>query len=253
MANRLTKFILLTICLLSFLPAGAYDLCIDNIYYNKIADGQVEVTSGDSKYSGDISIPKKFVSEGVPYKVTAIGDNAFDGCTSLSSISIPNSVTSIGAFAFNRCTAISSMILPNSVTAICSYAFAYCRSLSSISIPSSVTIIDNNPFLGCNNIQFTIDQNSEGFQVINGSLYDKGVTRLITAVIPSKGGVEIPNTVEIIGNYAFADCTSLTMISIPNSVTSIGDYAFNRCTALNSVSLTNSVTSIGGFAFYGCN
>ncbi|MBR7028032.1 MAG: leucine-rich repeat domain-containing protein, partial [Bacteroidaceae bacterium] len=55
-----------------------------------------------------------------------------------------------------------------------------------------------------------------------------------------------------IGNYALADCTSLTSITIPSSVTSIGVSAFHGCTGLTSVTIGNSVTSIGNYAFYYC-
>ena len=39
----------------------------------------------------------------IPDSVTEIGENAFDGCTSLQSIDIPNSVTKIGYDAFVDC------------------------------------------------------------------------------------------------------------------------------------------------------
>lgn len=62
----------------------------------------------------------------------------------------------------------------------------------------------------------------------------------------------IPNTIDSIGTWAFARCSSLTNMTIPNDVTSIGDSAFSGCTSLKSVTIPNSVTSIGREAFYGC-
>ena len=76
------------------------------------------------------------------------------------------------------------------------------------------------------------------------------------------GSVVIPSTVTYnnrtlkvtsIGDYAFADCSSLTEVTIPNSVTNIGDYAFSDCSSLTSVTIGNSVTSIGNYAFLGCS
>ena len=52
--------------------------------------------------------------------------------------------------------------------------------------------------------------------------------RMITAVVIEDG-------ITVIGNYAFAKCTSLTSVTIPDSVTSIGNYAFAKCTSLTSV------------------
>ena len=58
--------------------------------------------------------------------VEAIGDEAFWGCSGLTSITIPNSVTSIGNYAFSGCSGLTSITIPNSVTSIGNYAFSGC-------------------------------------------------------------------------------------------------------------------------------
>ena len=65
--------------------------------------------------------------------------------------------------------------------------------------------------------------------------------------------VMIPNSVTSIGGAAFYDCSKLTSVTIGNSVTSIGRSAFVGCSSLTSIMIPNSVTSIGSWAFYGCS
>ena len=58
---------------------------------------------------------------------------------------------------------------------------------------------------------------------------------------------------DVIGDYAFKNCSGLTSLTLPSSVTRIGDYAFYNCSGLTSLTLPSSVTSIGEFAFRYCS
>ncbi len=84
--------------------------------------------------------------------VTAIGNSAFSGCSTLTSITIPDSVTSIGIYAFNGCSSLTSITIPDGVTSIGNRAFEYCSSLASITIPDGVTSISYQAFIGCSSL-----------------------------------------------------------------------------------------------------
>lgn len=68
----------------------------------------------------------------IPNTVTTIGDGAFRGCTTLTSVTIPTSVTRIDWWAFSGCTGLTTLTLPGSVTNLGNYAFAFCGNLTEI-------------------------------------------------------------------------------------------------------------------------
>ena len=201
-------------------------------------DGYSVTRIGDRAFLGCSSL----TSITIPDSVTFISDCAFSDCSSLTSITIPNSVTSIGGYAFENCSSLTSITISNSVTSIGVYAFENCSSLTSIIIPNSVTSIGVAAFSGCSSLTSITIPNSVTSIDSSAFYYCSKLT-----------SITIPNSVTRIGDWAFYGCSSLTSITIPDSVTSIGESAFEYCSSLTSITIPNSVTSIDVGAFAGCN
>ena len=171
-----------------------------------------------------------------------IGNQAFDGCSSLTSLTLPSSVTSIGSSAFSGCSGLTSLTLPSSVTSIEWSAFSGCSGLTSLTLPSSVTSIGGSAFSGCSGLtSLTLPSSVTeiGWYAFSGC---SGLTSLT-----------LPSSVSSIGSFAFSGCSGLTSLTLPSCVTSIGESAFRGCSSLASLTLPSSVTSIGKSAFEGCS
>ena len=287
-------FLLIAACMAIIPTALAYDFSYTyqgkTLFFNILSSNTVKVTSENHDFpyyttypTGDLVIPATVTYNDVTYNVTSIGNNAFQNCTGLTSVTIPNGVTSIGPNAFEYCTGLTSVTIPNGVTLIGAHAFECCTDLTSVTIPNSVTSIGYDAFQNCTGLTSVTIPNSVttigydaflnvrhieyygsatgspwGAYSMNGVIdgdfvyYDESRTKLI-AYLGTAMEVTIPNGVTSIGNRAFYRCSSLTSVTIPDGVTRIGYDAFQNCTGLTSVTIPNSVTTIGSSAFYGCS
>ena len=210
--------------------------------------------------------------------VTGIGSYAFDGCTSITSVTIPSSVTSIGESAFNNCTSLTSVAIPSSVRMSGKDAFKGCTSLNDVYITDVAAFLkiyfednDSNPFNYANNLYLNNELVTDliipsGVTSICDYAFE-GCTSFTSVVIPgsvnsigaeafsycsSITNVIIESGVKSIGNDAFSKCTSLTNVNIRDGVTSIDEGAFSYCTSLTSIAIPSSVMFIYRWAFYNC-
>lgn len=185
----------------------------------------------DENTTGFVTIPSVVKD----FTVTRIYERAFSECKTVTGFSVPNSVICIDCRAFRHCEGLKNFTIPNSVTSIGESAFAYCRNLTSITIPTSVTNIEEWTFGECTSLaSITL---YPGLKTIGPAAFRNCAISTLT----------IPNSVEVIDNYAFTNCANLETIIIPNSVLTIGQGAFSDCTKLTNVSIPNSIITLGGF------
>ncbi len=127
----------------------AYDFVVDGIYYsvNSMETLEVEVVSGDNKYSGNIIIPEVVSFRDKEFKVVGIGVKAFNGCN-ITSVKIPNGVWYVESWSFQNCRSLKSIELPSSLKGIGKSAFKN-SGLTEIVIPNKVTQILDSAFVNC--------------------------------------------------------------------------------------------------------
>ena len=199
----------------------------------------------------------------IPTGVTAIGDMAFYGNSTLTSVVIPKGVKAIEARAFLSCPNLASVVIPDGVESIGQNAFSDCAELVSVTIPDSVVALDT-AFSDCGKLSYTeyengkylgnhlidaIDSSATSFTVKAGTITVAGSAFDYFSELTT---VSLPDGLKGIGVCAFEYCEKLESIALPSTVKFIGQNAFERCSALISVNIPDGVEAIGRDTFNGC-
>jgi len=246
------------------------------------------VTSiGTSAFQGCSSLDPLVLSE----SLTTIGMYAFQDCISLKSITIPKNVTSIGDRILGGCSSLTaiyvdddnttysdddgilfnksqtqiivypvnkageSYTVPDGVTALGTRAFRNCSHLRTINIPATVTSIPGDyTFSYATSLEaINVDPENPNFSSIDGVLYNKDKTRLISyPVAKSDKTFTIPATVTTFPAYVFQYCNNLETVTLGSQITSINGYAFYGCTSLKTVNIQGNINNINSYTFYEC-
>jgi hypothetical protein len=148
--------------------------------------GTVEYNKPANSAGTSVNIPATIQIGGKTYKVTAIGEGAFENDKTITRVTIGSNVTTIGKKAFSGCIKLKTVTIGKNVTTIGDKAFAKCIFLTKIIIPAKVTKIGKNAFSGCKKLKTIIIKSKK--------LTKKSVAKNAFKGISSKTTIKVPKS-----------------------------------------------------------
>ena len=197
-------------------------------------------TIGDRAFYGATSLTSLSLGEGV----TSIGDKAFEACTSLSSLNIESGITSIGTDALAECTALCEVNIKYAPTALSlpsSLLGSNTQSLERLTLCREVTYGKTSPFSG-----------QQSLKVFSTNEQLKSIPAGLLADCPALTDITLTDGLTAIGEGAFTNCDALTSVSLPQTVGSMGRGVFSSCEKLSSITLPRDLREVPAYAFAGC-
>ena len=249
--------------------------------YNNLFDGCTGITS--------ISLPETLQSINgyafrncsklseivVPEGVTTVGEHCFENCISLTSVSLPTTLKVLENHLFNNCNKLESFVFQPTMDTVEEHCFDQCLSLknlrfddgtSTITFSTVVSMFGDSPlenmYVG-RNIDYTLIEGKENeapfynrSTLTNVTISDKGrVTYLKpyfiygASTLPS---INVPDNVQEIGMYAFAECSSLEEAVLSKNLSLIDEGLFDQDIALKSLIIPGAVNAVNQYALRGC-
>ena len=210
--------------------------------------------------------------------VKEIENNAFAGCSLITSVTIPDSITEIGEYAFRECSGLTSITLSNSLTSIDIGAFFKCSSITAITIPASVTSIGMGAFVDCDELVYFKFKGNCIEEPLGGMVFGKPEPKKLTSLhiddnttgwgtkwcyVPIvKDDSRLVYTLSDDGTYYSVKAKDTTISDsvviasmydggIPVKV--IENNAFAGCSLITSITIPDSITGIEKYAFLDCS
>ena len=250
---------------LQIIKSGAFSGCAR--LEGALPEGVSEKYSSAS--GAKVMLPNEKAVLEIPGTVTAIEDSAFASCYSadetlqadgekepsdykigIKAVHIAGNPagTTIGASAFAGCQNLTKLTLGEGVTGLGDSALKDTR-LEEITIPSTFETgtAKNSPFTSGENSTLRKVTFADGIQVIP-QYFLSNITTLTK--------IEIPASVQKIGDHAFADCSNLKTVTFKeqdaSKLTTIDTSAFEGCSLMKLSKLPEGVTTINASAFKDC-
>lgn len=188
----------------------------------------------------------------LPETTRSIEREAFVGCKSLRSMTLGDKERLIGEFAFADCESLEEIVLPDSLRVIERGMFSDCKMLRSITLGSGTRKIDKLAFSGCKALRDVTlpdsasDEMLSVFQgkklrltptasprlrFVDGVVFSSDGKTLLSCPSDKSGEYVVPESVEVIENYAFSGCNLLTSVTLPAGLQTIDNNAFSDCGA----------------------
>lgn len=222
------------------LPEGDYKLrvkaCGDGKDYKDSAWSKSVSFSQDA----DSGLTFRFLNNNSEAEVVGLGSATGKVVIPATYRGIP--VTKIGDCAFSGKSRLTGIEMSDGIVSVGASAFYNCTFLEEIVFSSNLEQIGDKAFQSCRLLA--------GDLAIPDSV--EAIGNNAFAYCTSMTNVKLGKNLRTIGINAFAYCGELLSVQFPDSVEAIGDSAFFSCKKLNSVKFGNGLESIGEFAFASC-
>ena len=209
-------------------------------------------------------------------KIVTIGRSAFANCTALENITIGESAVEVSKYAFYNCISLkkAEFLKANTVISDNALCGALNVTIHGFEVSTAKDYYENNKsttkffrifgvgevFKKSNGITYRIISKT-AVQVGNGedSLQPDISSKTSVTVNETVSNANVTYTVTKVGDKAFQNCTNLQYVNLPDSMLVIGNYAFDGCNNLFRTTLFNTntyptkVTGIGNYAYRGCS
>lgn len=219
--------------------------------------------------NGELTVPATMDG----YRVWGIDENAFQNDKFIKRVVLQEGIESIGVAAFEGCSSLESITFPNSITEIYQGAFYGTPWLENemaaasdglvivnhilidgrmaegqVIVPADVVRIAPYAFFGIEQENgLTCGAHIESVLFKNP---DTEIGVFAFYVCKELTSVTLPENISVIDKSAFRACYSLHSIEIPDTVTEINNNAFNACTSLTEVTMSENIDYIGSGAFW---
>jgi uncharacterized repeat protein (TIGR02543 family) len=215
---------------------GAYSFGFTTSLCNLTLPDSIDTISSCSFYDSGIT------SVNIPANLTYLSSSAFARATSLETVIWNEDIETIAAYAFSE-SGITEADMSElaSLTLIESSAFASCVSLTAVSIPEGVTEISDACYADCENLSSV---------EMAGAITEVGSSAFECCTLLTE--IEFKTGLTKISQHAFQD-SGLTSIELPSTVNNVGNYAFYNCSNLTSAKLPANLSTVGLELFYGCS
>ena len=191
-------------------------------------DKTITNQSTDGLIFGDYAFAKTGISTIDFTRIKSVGKYAFMGCLKIASVNVTSNVE-VSEGLFKDCIYLVDFTLSKGKAT--AHMFENCKSLVNANVESGTTYED----ITTAKIEYYIPY-----------YMFKGCSSLIWGGIGSSAtGLVISPYTTSIGEYAFADCESLTTFILPETTKVVGDYALRGSDQLSMIIIPQSVTNIG--------
>lgn len=209
---------------------------------NKLKENYGEISKNYYVVNGYIQFEKS---------IRILKGDGFKNQTNLISINLPSLCEEIGDNVFEGCTKLDTITpsLKTDLKKIGEYAFKNCTSLTSFTIPESIEELGDGVFAGCTNIESFYGK----FVKYNNQAIVKDNT--LICVLPKSNKKiydisDIDSNITKLGKSCFYGCNSALKIIIPSNITHISDYAFDGCNNIREIHfLDANIESVSENAF----